>query len=285
MRRPPDQHLRPPIGELEKDRVWDVGKASLSLYRRIPTGTWIGALRKGATVHQFTGENRQALIEEMEAETSAPPPPIRGYSGAAERFLQIYPGGFSNPAFQEGERGGKLAAGNILRPLLNPETAVEDAVMLLKAARAALNKAGQSPLHMTESSDLDTVWHSRASERFIHGLRCFAAGERREGFELLEGAMVEGRFTWPMVTLFPALLTPRSDAVLRPEAVKTFARAVGSTFAGIYEPKPDLKIYEAYLDMLNETRERVKALLPSDFIDLASFVWVSTSYSASTAPR
>ena len=157
--------------------------------------------------------------------------------------------------------------------------------MLLKAARAALNKGGQSPLHMTESSDLDTVWRSRASERFVHGLRCFAAGERREGFDLLEGAMVGGRFTWPMVTVFPALLTPSSDAVLRPEAVKTFARAVGSTFAGIYEPKPGLKIYEAYLEMLDETRERVKALGPGDFIDLASFVWVSTSYSASTVPR
>ena len=94
-----------------------------------------------------------------------------------------------------------------------------------------------------------------------------------------------GRCSWPMVTLFPALLSPTTNAILRPEPAKTFARAVRSTFAEIYDPQPSAAVHEAYLRLLDETATRISELGPRDYIDLARFVWVATSYPANADPR
>ncbi|MGI8840787.1 MAG: hypothetical protein ACR2F8_08420, partial [Caulobacteraceae bacterium] len=89
----------------------------------------------------------------------------------------------------------------------------------------------------------------------------------------------------PMVTLFPALLRRTAEAVLRPEAIKTYAHAVRSAFAEIYEPEPNLAVYEAFMALLDETAREIATLNPRDYIDLVSFVWVATSYSAKEQPR
>ncbi|MGI8840870.1 MAG: hypothetical protein ACR2F8_08860, partial [Caulobacteraceae bacterium] len=232
------EHRRHPIKELTDKREWKIGKAELTLYRHDPTGEWIGTIRKGGGPSQSTGDDKDQLIAEMEAETSPPPPPIRGYKGAIERFLYLYPGGFENAAFLRGERGAKVEAGDQLKPHLDSKTTDEEAVVLLRAARALLNRGGQSPLHMTESSDLDAVWRGPSMSTYIHALRAFAAGDRLEGFRMSRRALDGVRCSWPMVTLFPALLRRTAEAVLRPEAIKTYAHAVRSAFAEIYEPEP-----------------------------------------------
>ncbi len=279
------EHRRHPLKELTKGTPWKIGKSELNLYRHDPTGDWIGEIRKGAVISQFVGDDKDQLIAEMEAETSPPPPPIKGYKGAIDRFLYLYPEGFENAAFLRGERGGKIEAGDKLKPLLDPKTTDEEAVVLLRAARALLNRGGQSPLHMTESSDLDAVWSGTSMSTYIHALRAFGIGDRLEGFRISRWAMDGVRCSWPMVTLFPALLCPTSEAVLRPEAAKTYARAVRSAFAEIYEREPNLAVYEAFVALLDETAKEIATLNPRDYIDLVSFVWVATSYSAKEHPR
>ncbi len=112
------EHRRHPLKELADKEEWEIGKAVLTLYRHDPTGVWIGTIRKGAVISQFIGDDKDQLVAEMETETSPPPPPIRGYEGAIERFRYLYPEGFQNAAFLRGERGGKVEAGDNLKPLL-----------------------------------------------------------------------------------------------------------------------------------------------------------------------
>ena len=88
-----------------------------------------------------------------------------------------------------------------------------------------------------------------------------------------------------MFTLYPALLSPNADAILRPAAVRTFSAAVQSVFLQRYDSDPSVVVYRAYLELLDEVASKLAALKPRDYIDLASFVWVSTSYSGDTAPR
>jgi len=285
MKLPQAEHRRHPVSELHDKVERTVGKSHLTVYRHKPSGSWLGVLKKGAVTSQFVGDDKDDLIAEMEAETSPPPPPIKGYAGAIARFLYLYPKGFENPIFLTGERGGKLEAGRQLQPLLNPNVSDEEAVALLRSARSVLNRGRQSPLHMTESSDLDAVWRSSQVGYHVRALRAFVTGDRVEGFRLTDRALEGRRCSWPMVTLFPALLLPDRDAVLRPEAVKTYARSVRSAFAGIYESEPNVAVYEAFLTLLDETAKEIATLRPRDYIDLASFVWVVTSYSANELPR
>ncbi len=88
-----------------------------------------------------------------------------------------------------------------------------------------------------------------------------------------------------MFTLYPALISPSADAILRPMPAKTFAIAVKSVFAKLYESEPSVSIYEDYIALLDHTGEALADLAPRDYIDLVSFVWVSTSYPADTKPR
>lgn len=285
MKLAPADHLQHPTTELTERHRWKVDKWDLALYRHAPSGRWIGVVRKGAHASQFVNSEREQLIEEMEAETSPPPPAIKGYKGAIERFLYLYPGGFENAAYLAGERGGKLKAGDQLRPILDSHTTDEDAVPLLRSALALLNRGKQSPLHMTESSDLDRAWRGPGADLHIRALRAFGEGDRNNAFRLTRRALEGGRCSWPMATLFPGLLQPKQDAVLRPEAVKTFARSVRSSFIDIYESEPNFAVYEAFLHMLDVTAKEIAELAPRDYVDLVSFVWVTTSYPVKESPR
>jgi hypothetical protein len=274
------------LAELEPGRPWKIGKSDLAVYRHIPTGEWIGIVRyPNRTPVRFRNVTLDLLIEEMEEITTKPPPPIVGFAGASERFRYLYPGDFKNTAFEKGERGGKLDAGAVLKPILNEKMNDIEAVRLLRNARRILDKGGQSPLHMTEGLDLDAIWSSGKGSIFVHGLRAWCAGERAEAIDLLHRACEGRRSSWPMFTLYPALISPEKEAILRPTAAKKFALGVNSLFAKAYESQPSLTVYKGYLDLLDQTSEKIAHLEPRDYIDLASFVWVSTSYSADVKPR
>ena len=280
------EELRIPVTDLAKDHEWEIGRAKLTLYHQVSTKDWVGIVRQpGKQDLRFRDPDRDTIIVEMEGETSKPPPKIVGYKGASDRFLFIYPGGFTNPAFEAGERGGKLEAGSILRPILDDGLPTQAALDLLRAARRCLDRGGQSPLHMTESSDLDAVWRGPGASQYVQAIRAWAGGDRQEAFKLMHRACEGGRTSWPMFTLYPALLSPNADAILRPAAVRTFSAAVQSVFLQRYDSDPSVVVYRAYLELLDEVASKLAALKPRDYIDLASFVWVSTSYSGDTAPR
>jgi len=272
--------------EWGRDKEWEIGKAKLTLYKHNQNDAWFGIIRQSSKLDlRFSGNDRDGLITEMEADVSKPPPKIVGYAGAMERFLFLYPGGFTNVAFEAGERGGKLEAGATLQPLLDDGLDDGEAIALLKSARRILERGGQSPLHMTESSDLDIIWSGEGGADYVRGVKAWALGDRAVGIKLMFQACEGRRHSWPMFTLFPALLQPDTDAILRPSASQTFSHAVKSVFVKVYDPEPSVSTYTAFLELLNDTSKHIAELGPRDYIDLASFVWVSTSYSADAAPR
>lgn len=282
----PDEERHLPVRELRKDREWQIAKAKLTLYLHVPTQDWVGIIRQpNKSDIRFRDPDRDAILVQMEAETSKPPPRIVGYDGASRRFLYLYPGGFTNAAFEAGERGGKLQAGTILQPILDDAVTVVAALDLLKAARRHLDRGGQSPLHMTESSDLDAIWRADGGAYYVRAVRAWAASDRSEAFKLMHRACEGVRASWPMFTLYPALLNPTADAILRPSAAKNFASAVRSTFSKLYESDPSVAVYKEFIKLLDETATKIAELKPRDYIDLASFVWVSTSYSGDASPR
>lgn len=265
---------------------WETDGASLKAYVHQSTGVWFGRVDvKGRPTVYFQAASRDLLVSEMEASFRRPPPRIYSLADARKRFLEIYPGGYENAAYQAGERGGKVEASALLAPILEAGTGVEIAIELMRKARTLLSRGLQAPLHLTEASDLDAVWRGPSAAVHIDGLRRWAAGDREAGLELTLRALDGVRQSWPMVTLFPALLNPRDEAILRPMAVRVFARAVRPTFDAAYDSTPNKNIYEDYLEMLEIASRGVMDLAPQDNIDLTNLVWISTSYDADIQPR
>jgi hypothetical protein len=279
------EEARFPVRDLSKAEPWVIGKFQLSAYKHVPSGDWLGKVDAPTrSTAFFRNSDFDALVAEMEAVTDRPPPKIIGYSGAIARFRQIYPAGIGGTAFDSSERCGKLEAGKVLARLYHDQTPDSEAIAALRLAKRTLDAGKQAPLHMLEAADLEAVWAGDKAGLFVRGLRSWIAGDRPEGFRLLHRACDGRRASWPMFTIFPGLADPNKDAILRPNAVKTFATAVRSSFLQIYESSPSLPVYEAFLQMLDQAAEAIVEERPRDYVDLASFLWVATSYPADTPP-
>jgi hypothetical protein len=81
--------------------------------------------------------------------------------------------------------------------------------------------------------------------------------------------------TWPVQTLFPFLARPEEHLFLKPNATRTAAERFG--FELQYNSQPNWLTYSRLVQFGRELRSDLQALKPKDFIDIQSFIWVSTS--------
>jgi hypothetical protein len=277
-----------PASDLQRLDIVEIGKAQVRIHRHKPSGAYIGVVAiTPQKTHYFKADDEASLLSEMLSNVSSGPPIVRGYDGAISRFLYIYPAGFENSDYLRGERDGKLQAGELAAPVLDPQCGLSEAVRLLKQARSRLSSRGQAPVHSMESGSLDRVWSGKGADAYVEGVRGWSSGDASSGLALMRRAseLSGERISWPMASLYPALLSPRLNAVLRPTAATVFAEAVGSIFRRLYESDLSVEVYSAYLEMLDETREKLAELQPRDRLDVANFIWISTSYGADTTPR
>lgn len=258
-------------------REAQVGKARIRLIKQ-------GARLAGVVIvgdqvkERVDGDDPDAVWLELQNLAARNTPAFFGYNGAENRFLKIFPEGFTSDAYVERERGYKLAAKRRLDETVPLEQALSGAgygEAVLAAFRAT------NLLSPFESTRVQELLRGSHADQFVQGAARFATGETKRGLKMMEAAAKPHDIAkWTAITYLPFLWQPAQHMFLKPEVTKSFAERVGHRFANDYRPALDLDVYASLLDLARTTAEKISRLGPEDNIDVQSFIWVVGAYPA-----
>ena len=240
-------------------------------------------------------------------------PPFRGdgFESGAKRvgiealrrsFLRSFPAGFHDPDYlgrvrpdtgeEVGERNYKWRAHERYVELLGEGRAEEllaaGQIDLLteRACRVVsqeLNLLSRfEDMAFRDGLSADPI----AAQRFFTALLPFIAAEhpRKDLFDALAEAFVglpaeEGKArvaTWPVLTILPFLARPDLFVLVKPEVTKQCAERL--PFDIQYSSQLRWLTYERILKMSDYLREKLSDLMPRDYIDVQSLIWVVAKY-------
>lgn len=205
------------------------------------------------------------------------------------KFLSFFPQGFRDEDYLETERDYKWESHlrwcealdfhqfSALRRAGRHEEVAARAVRVEQRSRYSM-------LFSFEKMALrDAIRPARGAHMFAEGLFEFLHGE--EELETRFEAWVEivaqlprkqtRVLTWPLVTVFGFLAQPEQHMFMKPNTMRTAARAYG--FDLEYQSRPSWKTYSRLLTLAARVREEQRDLHPRDMIDIQSFLWVQGS--------
>ncbi len=212
-------------------------------------------------------------------------------SAKAERcrrkFLRAFPGGFRDETYLAWERDYKwdahrgweaVLARDRFRELLARRAFAEIAVHAVRI------ESRTNLLFSFEKMALrDALKDSAGARAFSEGLYALLYGAgtpeaRFEGWCDVVAALPRRQtrvLTWPLVSVFGFIATPREHIFLKPNVTREAARTYGYDFA--YRSRPNWETYENYRGFAAQVRKDNADLRPRDMIDLQSFIWVQGS--------
>jgi hypothetical protein len=220
-------------------------------------------------------------------------PSLHQSRGSAEaqncrrKFLQFFPGGFTDETYLEWERSYKWEAYERWCAVLRRNTfrTLLDCGEYEAIARHAVSlEARTNLLFSFEKMALrDAVKSREGAKAFATGLYHFlhGTGSDQSRFETWIDAVANlprkqtRVLTWPIATVFGFIAQPERHVFLKPMVTRRAATAYG--FAFHYESKPNWLTYVSLLEFAEKVRADQKDLGPRDMIDLQSFIWVQGS--------
>ncbi|TCJ37375.1 hypothetical protein [Parafrankia sp. BMG5.11] len=260
-----------------------IGKTKLRVQPAKNGSGWFGTTIRDAKAGEILqDDNRDRLLTRLRNEAGKLEPGYFGMSAAIERFLKFMPGGFAGQRIQK-ERVYKVKASQALNAILPADQA-------LSATRANADAVRKAPawiniLSPYESMHLKETIEGPQGPSFLAAAARFALGERDAGIIGMRKAMRgHGAFTWPILTYFPYLWEPGYHMFLKPTVTRDFAERVGHSFQYRYDPVATSAVYEALLELTDDTREALRNLAPADNIDVQSFIWVVGGYTDADLP-
>lgn len=253
-----------------------VGSHTLRILKQ---GSGFVGIIVGRHKEQLTGATALEVETRLRAKLAEDHPDFIGLDGARRRFLHLFPGGFSDPAYigdhSRGERHYKAKAAAMLQrevPLAGP-SATDDGLAALRIVQQT------NLLDPFSKAKLADVLRSNRAPQFMSIVRSFAQGNVAEACdELVRQFKLEGIASWVCLTYFPFLWLPDRHMFLKPAFTKDYAARIGHRFLQDYESTPNAKTYASLQHMAAETGNSVADLKPADNIDLHSFMWVVMDY-------
>lgn len=204
---------------------------------------------------------------------------------ALETFLAMFPGGFANPQYILKEDVYKRDAQRALHDLglhAKPVTATSDFVPGLLKALGKLNLLSlQERLAFKEGLEADAS--SAAAYREALFDVCSAAGPDRRRFEALSAAVAALPVkpgghpvkTWPILTLVPFIARPDRQMFVKPVMTQLVAGRLAYDI--LYSSAFNWPTYERVLEMGALVLEHLRPHGAVDFIDVQSFMWLTTA--------
>lgn len=249
-------------------------------FRIAETKSGLQGIVVGDSQARFSAEDEASLISKLTQHVLKKDTSFIGYDGARNRFLKLFPGGFSDSAFIGSKSEGELFYKRAMASWLCAEAPLERALDGTVDGLAILRAFQRTNLVDSHTkAKLSTVLKGEKAKHLIEILARFANGEIQWACEALSREFAdEGVATWPVLTYLAFFWLPEKHAFLKPEFTKEYSRRVGHCFGFEYSSKPEAGTYLALLDMLDETRKHVLDLGPSDYIDLHSFMWAVSMY-------
>ena len=206
-----------------------------------------------------------------------------------KKFLQFFPGGFSDPSYLDSERDYKWQTHERWQQALGKRDFRE----LLRrnehqeiAARAVRveQQSRHSMIFSFEKMALrDATKVASGSKAFAEGLYDFLHGSRSLESRFIQWVDVVSALprkqtrvlTWPLVTVFGFIAQPDTHIFLKPLVTRAAAREYG--FAFQYASRPNWNTYASLLEFGARVWRDQRRLKPRDMIDVQSFIWVQGS--------
>jgi hypothetical protein len=238
---------------------------------------YAGIVLIGNTSRRFEGEDADQLWQQLHREVERSHPRFVGFDGARNRFLRIFPEGFSAPLYRKEERDYKLKA----KAKLDVTVPLERALTETGLAEAIMPALGTNLLHSIENAKFREALKGPLGDQFIRGAAIFAEGDLARGLAQMEQALRPHEVAnWTAVTYFPFLWRPAIHMFLKPEVTRKYAECVGHAFSHTYSSHLKPATYECLLNLVSMTVREISDLRPADHIDIQSFIWVVGEYTA-----
>lgn len=204
-------------------------------------------------------------------------------------FLEAYPDGFGGERFEREVRGlpGAKRKKTDTTPALadaaaalGPQSFEEHDAAWIFAAAAKLVK-DTAFVHPLEGANLLGAMPEESRAAFVEALRELLHGtdEAADRFDrfvsaikLEDGKEAAKRPTWPVATVFAALVHPTEHICVKPTVFQKQAALLRVPLD--YQPLPTSTVYARFLTMARKTEEALKAAgqEPRNLVDVASFI-------------
>jgi len=203
------------------------------------------------------------------------------------KFLEYFPGGFSDPDYAGSERAYKWNAHLRWEEVLNRKAfrALLEAGRHQEIASRAISIESRTNLLFSfEKMALRDAVKSRAgAQAFAQGLYDYLHGlgtieTRFNGWRDVVAALPRRQtrvLTWPVLTVMGFIAQPRTHMYLKPTVTRRAAEAYGFDF--IYRSQPMWETYRILLEFARIVGHDMSDLRPRDMIDIQSFIWVQGS--------
>jgi len=205
----------------------------------------------------------------------------RRLDGLLAEFRGLFPDGLQSKACDDEERDYKVAASEFARKELSPD--VLDPLLasggykdILQRTRRSLAKVNLAfPQELTKLGDISESAHREVAAAIV---RLVKAGEQTPAALEQLAAVLDphGAAKWPVVSLLPFLLDPKSWPFVKPTFIERAVKATG--FDVEYAPHPNARTYELIRDLylLVSAALNERGMPPRDFIDVQTFLWVAS---------
>jgi hypothetical protein len=245
---------------------------------------FIGVVIADKVKAQIEGDVVDDVWRRLHDEANKLNPRYIGFSGARNRFLYWFAGGFQSTNYLAAERNYKVEAKSKLDgsvPLSYAATAAGYGEAILSIFRAT------NLLSPFEKVRLQDVLRGPNADSFIRAAAEFTLNASQSTLLDMERALKPHESAkWTVVSYLPFLWRPEAHMFLKPEATKDFASRVGHRFASDYEAQLHIGVYRSLLDLAGQTEAELSDLKPRDRIDVQSFIWVVGDYQeVSEQPR
>lgn len=253
-----------------------IGKATVRLVE-MSDGYGGLVIAKGISPTPIRGTDPDEVWSALLVQVCEGRPGFFGFDGAKARFLEIFPGGFSDERYLDHERNYKDGARRFLHealPLSAAEHATADDCRQVMRAYSKTNLLSQ--FEQTRTRELLL---SPNGPDFVRAAAALANGDVAGGLAKIEQLFApHGQASWPATTFLPFFWAPETQMFLKPMVTVDFAGRVGHPFADIYGPKFNAEVYKSLLDLASRTETALADLNPADRIDIQSFIWIVGAY-------
>jgi hypothetical protein len=195
-----------------------------------------------------------------------------------EKFLHLFPGGFSGKVYAETERNYKYEAHQLMNELLKEEIykqilSSSDYSEICKRALQVANKTNL--IFPNEKMRLkDGLKPKKQQKYFAESLYSLLYGPEHleDRFNQFADCLLGlGAAKWTVATYYPFLSDPKSHMFLKP--VVTQQAADACAFELNYRPDLNWLTYKSLLAFSNYLMKNLSDLKPKDMIDIQSFIW------------
>jgi hypothetical protein len=199
---------------------------------------------------------------------------------AIERFLAIYPEGFSAPRFLKDERDASLRAHQLFIQLLGETEMAEliaerrfqdvcDRARHIESVTNLLTKSEKTAFYGALETPVNQKTFAVNLANFLYG-----TDSEEDRFKAFVRALdLLGINRWPYATLFGFIRFPQERAFIKPTLIQNAAKAF--CWRINYKAEPNWRGYTAVLRLYTHLRTSLveDGLIPQDMIDVQSFIW------------